>query len=80
MNGFINPRPGLEEQSIIIFETESGGIGVLKSLLDSGLMKKYFYVKQGNGLNISNLQKLDTTINNKLFQIISPIISFTELG
>ena len=34
LKGFINPIPGLEEQSIIIFETETGGTGVLKSLLD----------------------------------------------
>ncbi|MBN1215717.1 MAG: DEAD/DEAH box helicase [Candidatus Lokiarchaeota archaeon] len=32
--GFLNPLPGKQEQSIIIFETEEGGTGVLKSLLD----------------------------------------------
>lgn len=34
LNSFLNPLPGKQEQSIIIFETEEGGTGVLKSLLD----------------------------------------------
>ncbi|MEJ2277386.1 MAG: helicase C-terminal domain-containing protein [Candidatus Lokiarchaeota archaeon] len=35
LNGFINPLPGKEEQSVVIFETEDGGTGILKSLLDT---------------------------------------------
>ena len=35
INGFINPLPGKKEHSIVIFETEEGGTGVLKSLLNT---------------------------------------------
>ncbi|MHA1380687.1 MAG: helicase-related protein, partial [Candidatus Helarchaeota archaeon] len=37
--GFINPIPDKQEQSIVIFETEEGGSGVLKSLLDPSITR-----------------------------------------
>ncbi len=37
ISSFLNPVPGKNEQSIVIFETEEGGTGVLKSLLNTSL-------------------------------------------
>ncbi len=37
ISSFLNPVPGKNNQSIVIFETEEGGTGVLKSLLNTSL-------------------------------------------
>ncbi|MHA1843404.1 MAG: DEAD/DEAH box helicase [Promethearchaeota archaeon] len=47
INGFINPLPDSDnmEQSIVIFETQEGGSGVLKSLLNSTTTRFDKFVK-----------------------------------
>ncbi|MHA1271491.1 MAG: DEAD/DEAH box helicase [Candidatus Helarchaeota archaeon] len=47
INGFINPLPDSEnmEQSIVIFETQEGGSGVLKSLLNPATTRFNKFIK-----------------------------------
>lgn len=37
IDGFLNPRPGDKAQDIVVYETEEGGTGVLKALIDPTL-------------------------------------------
>ncbi|MHA1251090.1 MAG: DEAD/DEAH box helicase [Candidatus Helarchaeota archaeon] len=45
LNGFVNPIPNEEEYSIVIFETEEGGTGTLKSLLDTSTTQFDKFIK-----------------------------------
>ncbi|MHA1426726.1 MAG: DEAD/DEAH box helicase [Candidatus Helarchaeota archaeon] len=55
--GFINPIPGKEEQAIVIFETEEGGAGILKSLLDPTITRFDKFVE--NLINVVHIESLD---------------------
>lgn len=57
IGGFINPRPGYLEQSIVIYETDEGGIGVLKSLIDQTLDRFSKFIE--NLLQVIHVKTLD---------------------
>ncbi|MHA1684752.1 MAG: DEAD/DEAH box helicase [Promethearchaeota archaeon] len=57
INGFINPLPGQKENLIVVFETEDGGTGVLKSLLNPDLTRFDSFV--ANLKQILHVKSLD---------------------
>ena len=64
LNSFINPLPGKNEQSIIIFETEEGGTGVLKSLLDTSITQfDKFIENMFRILHIKTLEPYEETMD-----------------
>ena len=64
LNGFINPISGKEEQSIVIFETEEGGTGVLKSLLDISTTQFDKFIENiFRVLHIQTLEPYEDTID-----------------
>lgn len=57
IQGFINPLPDQREQTIIVFETEEGGSGVLKSLLDPTITRFDKFIE--NLIRIVHIETLD---------------------
>jgi len=57
INGFINPLPGKKVHSIVIFETEEGGTGVLKSLLNTSTTQFEKFIE--NMFQILHIKSLD---------------------
>ncbi len=64
INGFINPIHGKKEHSIVIFETEEGGTGVLKSLLNTSTTQfEKFIENMFLILHIKSLEPYDETMD-----------------
>ncbi len=64
INGFINPIPGKKEHSIVIFETEEGGTGVLKSLLNTSTTQfEKFIENMLLILHIKSIEPYDETMD-----------------
>ncbi len=77
INGFINPLPGKKEHSIVIFETEEGGTGVLKSLLNTSTTQfEKFIENMFQILHIKSLDPYDETFEHKFLRrkLIIPLM------
>ena len=57
IQGFLNPIPGKAEQQIVIFESEEGGTGVMRSLLNPDLDRFDKFVE--NMARLLHIQSID---------------------